>query len=383
MPVADSSRWRYVVTDMSGRATTGGGPVLNAAQKSFSYHLNAGKTAQITINIDNPRASFILGNDCLLKVYRKTRNTGVWQRLMVGDIIQADEGGQGDSGLITVVATDPWWRFQRRLIGMGTDSLGRGTGYTDGTAAATIDMSNLLMDIVSNMNNNFNTGISAGTIQLCGANSYLGPTFAQNAGDLIQQLCNTLGGPTFEIVPQEPTGTMPSTIIGTLNVWGVYGSARPNALFEYGTGKRNVATYDRILTKDGLCNKAYSPPQGFPSVPAAGDSMIVGQDTTSQNAIGLYEDTIQGDVTSTALRQVLANEYITVRKAARQQITFTPSVDNFLDFGVDYGVGDTITARAYVSGSYRFNGSARVYGIDFTVDDQDAETPALTLIPGG
>lgn len=384
MAIADQSRWRYVVTDLAGNTTSGGGPVLNTSGKQFSYHLNSGKTAQFTVNIDNPRANFMLTNDCLLKVYRKTRASGAWVRVMVGDIISADESGQGDSGLLTVVAADPWWRIQRRLLGMGIDSIGRGTGYTDGTVSSMIDYSNLMADILNNLNAAFNTGVSLGTVTLCGASSYLGPLYAQNAGEIWQQLCSMLGGPSFEIVPLEPTGgAMPNTVIGTMNIAAALGQSRPNTIFEYGTGKRNVATYDRVLSKDGLCNKAYSPPLGFPDVSAQGDSLVTGIDSTSINSIGLYEDLVQGDLTSIPLRQILANEYVTVRKYARQQITVTPTVDCPLDYTVDYNVGDIVPARAFVNGAYRFNGTARIYGVDIAVDDNDAETPALVLIPGG
>lgn len=378
----DQSRWRYVVTDMSGGTTAGGGPVLNTSQKQFSHSKNGGKTAQFTLNIDNPKASYILSNDCLLKVYRRTRLTGQWQRLMVGDIIHAEEDGQGDTGLVTVVAADPWWRFQRRIMGLGVDALGRGTGFTDGSATGLVDIGQILVDMINAQNAGFNTGVSVGTLQPS-TTGFIGPVYAQFVGDLFQQLCATLGGPDFEIVPLEPSGFMPNTIIGQMNVWAALGSSRPNTFFEYGTGRYNVATYSRILSKDGLCNEAISLPQGFPDLISAGDNIITAQDSGSMNSIGLYQDIVPSDVVSRPLRQELANEYITVRAHARQQITFTPTVDCPYDYGVDYNVGDTVQARAFVNGGYRYNGSVRIYGVDIAVDDNDAETPALTLIPPG
>lgn len=379
MGIADQSRWRFVLTDMSGGTAAGGGLLVNCTNKTFSYHLNAGKTAQLTMNIDNPKTNYLLSNDCLLKVYRKSL-TGTWKRMMVGDVIQVEEGGQGDTGIVTLVAADPWWRLQRRVVGMAIDSIGRGTGYSDGTAVSLVDNCQLIAHLLTNLNSVFNTGLSLGTVGTS-TSSYIGPVYAQNAGDLFQQICNTLGGPSFEIVPLEPSGLMPATIIGSLNVVAALGQSRPNAIFEYGTGKHNVGTYDRLLTKDGLCNQAYSPPQGFPSVTAHGDTMIIGQNTTSQNAIGLYQDVVQADLATTSLRQELADEYVIVRKQYRQQITIVPTANNPMDYLTDYFVGDTVTARAFVNGGYRFNGTVRIYGVDFSIDDNDLESPLLTLIP--
>lgn len=385
MAIADQSRWRFVITNLSGVSLGGGGPVVNASNKQWGYHLNGARTAQITIGIDHPKANFILNNDTLLKVYRKTKVSQTWQLLMVGDVIQAEEDSSGDTGQLIVSAADPFWRLQRRFIGLAIDSIGRGTGYTDGSAVSLKDFTTLAANVLADVNSAFNSGITLGTITNTGNTSYIGPVYAQNVGDILQQLANTLGGPVWVLQPLEPSGSMPSTVISQMNI-GPASSMnvnRPNAIFEYGTGKRNVSSYSRILSKDGLANTLYSTPQGFPSVTAQGDTMVIEQDSASQAAIGLYQDIVPTDLTSIPLRQQLCNEYLAVRKAARQQITFTPTVDCPLDYGVDYQVGDTVVARAYVSGQYRYNGTARIYGVDFTIDDNDAETPVLTLIPGG
>lgn len=378
MAVTDQSRWRYVMTDMSGNPK---GFAFNATGKQWGYHINAGRTAQFTINIDNPVANFILNNDSLMKVYRKTRTTNAWQLLMVGDTVQVEESAQGDVGLLTVVATDPWARLQARLIGMAMNSIGQGTGFTDGTVTSLVDLGQILADILAYLNSVAYTGIEMGSLT-GSTTSYIGPVYAQAVGDMFQQICNTLGGPNFEIVPVEPTGgAMPYTTIGVMNVTPTLGTYKPNTIFDYGTGKFNVQSYDRILSKDGLANMVYSPPQGFPSLSAAGDGMITASDSTSINALGMYEAIADTDVITPALRQELCNETLAIRKQARQQITFTPTVDCPYDYGVDYDVGDIVVSRAYVNGGYRYNGTTEIYGVDISVDDQDAESPTLTLIP--
>lgn len=383
MPVSDQSRWILQLTDMNGNTPSLAGPVLSASQKQYSHHLNAGKTMQFTVNIDNPAASFVLNNDALLKVYRRQRwaPTNV-QLLMVGDVIHAEESAQGDVGLLTVVAADPWWRWQRRLLGMAVDGIGRGIGWGLGNATTLFDYSFIADWLITSLNEYFYTGVDIGIVQNCGTSAYIGPVYAQNAGDMLQQICNVLGGPEFEIVPVEPSGLMPRTHIATVNILQRLGVSQHNTVFEYGAGSRNVATYDRLLSKDGQCNVAYSPPSGFPDVTANGDTMVFAADGVSAYQLGLYEDVAQGDMASIPLRQALCNEMVQVRSRARQQITFTPTVDCPLDYTANYNVGDTVTARAWVGGYPRYNGQVRVYGVDISVDDNDAETPALTLIPG-
>ena len=382
MALGDNSRWRFVVTDMSGGTSSPGcGAVLNTTGKQYSHHLNAGRTAQFTVDITNPVANYILTNRAMCKVYRKTKVSNTWQLLLVGDIISVDESGQGDMGLMTCVVADPFWRIQRRVLGTGTDALGRGTGYTDGSAGSTVDVSNLILHIIQTLQGTYNMGLIQGTVNLCGTTSYLGPLYMQNPGDIIQQLLAILGGPNMRINPLEPYNLMPNTIIGSVDIVPAIGTNRPNTFFEYGCGQRNVATYDRILTLDGLANSIISVPQGFPDVVASGDGVLYSSDSSSMSAIGLYQDIIQDDLTTQALRQLLASANLAVRKNARQQITFTPTVNCTLDYNVDYAVGDTVGARAFVSGTYRYNGTVRIYGVDISVDDNDTETPALTLIP--
>lgn len=383
MPVVDESRWRFVLTDMNGATNTGGGQIQNAQQKQFADNLNAAKTAQVTMDITNPLADFAMNHDCLIKVYRKDRLLN-WHLLMVGDMISAEEDGTGGDteGTITLQAADPWWRLQRRFLGTGVNANGSGQGFTIGTNAAPVDAGVVAQQILQTIINLYPIGFTIIHLETIGTNYYLGPIYITNAGDSLLQVCNITGGPEVEFVPQEPSGIMPNTQFAGAYIRVKQGSTRPNAVFEYGVGKHNIMTYSRVITKDGLCNIAYSPPQGFPSAPAAGDTMIWSQDTTSQNARGMYQDIVQSDVASIPLRQELCAEYITVRTAGRQQIQFQPRINCDLDYTVDYGVGDVVVARAYVNGEYRLNGSARMYGVAFAIDDMDNETITLTLIPG-
>lgn len=391
MAINDQSKWRFNITALDGSTPPGAGWVLNTAAKQFTYNINSGKSTQFIMNIDNPRANYVLSNDCLLKVYRRNR-LGNYDLLMVGDVISTEETGQGDIGVITVTATDPFWRLQHRAIGMGVDARGRGVGWSDGTYAAdgvtilkNVDMSQAIADLVQAAfwNAYAYTGIRIGTVQASTSNP-IGPIYATMIGDIIQQITTTLGGPDFEIVPVEPSGAWPNTTIGQLNVWPHLGSLTPTCIFDYGVGKHNVASYDRLVTKDGIANLIWSTPNGFPTSSAKGDSVLSATDNNSIMVRGQHEYILSGDnLASPALRQELANETLAVLSPGRQQITFVPIVDCPSDFMVDYRVGDIVTARANVNGQFRFSGTARIYGVTFQINENDQETPALTLIPGG
>jgi hypothetical protein len=226
--------------------------------------------------------------------------------------------------------------------------------------------------------------------------SSFGPSYAVYFGDVIQQSCATLDGPDFSIVPCEPLSvvTLDSAghgiQIGTLNFYSHLGAIDPNTatVFEYGIGQHNVQAYQRQKTKANIANNVLSLPQGYPSVSGAADipGLIIARDDASIAALTEFDYILEGEnIVDRTLRTALAKETLAVTKQAQQQITFTPSVDCNLEFGTDYSVGDLVQARAYnkETNTLRYNGLSRVYGVNITVDDKDAETTALTLIPGG
>lgn len=381
MAIIDESRWRFVLTDMNGATNTGGGLIINSQQKQFNDNLNNAKTAQCTLDITHPLADFAINADCLMKVYRKDR-LGSWHLLINGDVMSQEEDGTGGDyeGSITIGCADPWWRVQHRFLGTATNVDGSGVGYTEGTNAAPIDAATVCQNILQTLIDLYPIGFTIAEVDATGTLTYIGPIYITNAGDTLSQVVNSTGGPEIEFVPNEPSGVMPNTQIATAHIRVHQGQLRPNAAFEYGTGLYNVAQYSRIRAKTGQCNIAYSPPQGFPSAPAAGDNMLF-TEGTNLATVGMYQDIVQSDVASIPLRQELCNEYVTVRQGAQQQLSITPAPNCDLDYTVDYICGDVVTARAWINGEVRFNGTTRIFGVGFTVDENDVETPTLTLIP--
>lgn len=365
---------------MNGRAQ---GEIQKASNRTFSDPLNSMRQAGLSIRVDNPLADYIMENDALLKVYRKPKRGGSYTLLLVGDIIQAEESGDGNMSTINVLAADPFWRLMKRLIGLAVNANGQGTGLQGGSVTQEADLSAMLalfLGALNGTNAASHTGVNPGVITPS-INTVLGPLYATFIGQMIQDSCNTLGGPDFQINPLEPSGTMPNTIIATMDFLTRRGATR-NVTFEYGTGKRNVQTYDRLKSKQNVANWVGALPQGWPTSIANGDRLVYSFDLGSIETISQLDDIAGADVASIPLRQALTDEHVAVRKDMQQQITFSPKINCSYEYPTDYSTGDIVTARAWANGSYRYNGQARVYGVSVTIDDNDGETVALTLIPG-
>lgn len=390
MPIQDRSRWIFDCCALDGSHPPGSGQILNTGSKEFSYMINSARTCTFTMPVDNPRADWMYTNDHLIKVYRRNRYGSVGLQ-MVGDTVSMEEIAQNDQSAITVIAADPFFRLQKRALGVTTDSSGRGVpiqfGYgLDGVTLVPVDPS-IGLQLILNYINGFNdTGINIGAYcTSISGNTSVGPMYNVYFGDLIQQTCAILGGPDFSIDPQEPSGTWPHTKIATLNFSSHLGSLNPQtpAVFEYGMGKHNVMAYDRLVTKEYIANVVVSLPSGFPSVAAAGDAEVIIPDDVSIGSIGEFDYVVDGqNLIGTGIRTALCEETLQTTAQAQQQLTFTPAVNCNLEYGTDYFVGDIVTARAYDkgSGSLRYNGTVRIYGVDITVDENDAESPTLTLI---
>jgi hypothetical protein len=373
------SNWRYVVTDMAGGVI---GEIQNAKNRTYSDPLNSMRQAGLTVDVDNPLAPYLTENDCLLKVYRKPKRGGNYQRLFVGDVIQAEEKGDGNTEVVDVLAADPFWRVIKRLIpaSLNVNSHGQGIGYTAGAPGGLINLGQICKDMLGTLGT---TGLTLGTVEGGIADSMVGPLYATFAGQMMQDACATLGGPDFYIDPDEPSGAMPNTVFGTINFVVKRGATNPNIVFEYGTGKRNVVSYSRMLTKQNSANTVIGLPQGWPTSITKADHIVSSTDAGSISARGQLDDLAGADVVSVDLRQKLCDEHVAVRKTRQQQITFVPKNNCPIEYGPDFMTGDVVTARAYARKSWRYNGTARIYGTAITIDDNDNEVVTLTLIPGG
>lgn len=374
--------FRFVVTNTAGTAL---GELRNASNRRVGLGINRNPTAAATIRLDNPLADTLLNGASRLKVYETGSPFSTPIMHFHGDVASAEEVGVGDGGPGSLAFTfaGPMTRLAERLIGKDA------TGYTSGTALAPRDRSLLVADVLAAANAVAYTGVTLGTVTNVGSTSFLAYSPYKVAGEAITELVNTLDGPDYEVVAVEPVADSGGVRIALLNVKGAVGQARPAAVFEYGTGRRNVVNYRRQVSY-GILNAGYI----LPSSANPAGTVVAASDATSIATYGRREGLVAGDLAVDLLRQRLVDEHVRVRKQPRQIITFEPTRDDparpgrVPRFGVDYFLGDAVPFRAVartqnaagaIVDTTRVNASLRVYGIDWSIDELGAATPTLTL----
>lgn len=374
--------FRYVLTNPAGVAL---GELQNVKAGRVGHAFNGRPfTAQATVRLDNPLADVILSGDALLKVYEGT------MLRFVGSLDTFEEVGGGDVGVgsIATVWADAWWVLARRAIGKSA------TGYTDGTAAAQKDKSTLVANVLNAANNDGHTGLELGTVTLCGVNGYAAFAPYKDAASAIGELgVGQSNGPEVITRPSEPASVTGGTRTAYLDVLPAVGQARPVAVFEYGTGRKNVATYRRAGSNSGRAQRVYA----LPSSSEVGAVATVATDLAAVAAgAPTLDAVIAPAVTVPAMRQTIADEHLRLRKVTRFLITFEPVPDDpdrpgrVPRFGTaaevqagtaDYSLGDLVTFRAVepATGAVRVNAQLRVYAGEWATD-RDPAALALTLI---
>jgi len=443
LPDMGYSRYKYVITDPLGNVQ---GEVMNCAQKTLTQILDNMCTATFTVYNNNPMIDYILANDCLCKVYRQPVDRRFAYRLMLtGDVVVDEEDTDTDTGTMTFSVSDGLNRLIYRLIGKEYNAnTNHGTGFSTGTAANPKDIADTIGAMLSEVNSDTTLGHTGVTLGIRGPNTpsvWMEPVYFTAFTDQIALYTNTVAGVDFLLEPQEPyslaqypphpgtnpyqPGGPPSTLppqlivkgqsvadtcIAKMNIYapmgnfqqtvgppGTYSKGRPYPVFEYGTGKHNVQSYQRLRSRASPINMWWNLPDGFPDSNSNQDPIIhtqldvvTGNGTIEQQIFrrGGYEQVDTGDLGpgATKLRQQLANSEAITTANPQQQITFTPVINCDEDWTIDYFLGDVCTVRAYVkeanngAGAWRFNGTMRIYGISATVDENDLEQIALTTI---
>lgn len=233
------------------------------------------------------------------------------------------------------------------------------------------------------------TGIVAGTAAAFTGDIFAGgPWYYKPFMELVQEAGLTVGGFDFWQAPLDPvtnSGNSGTLTVGSASgAWGTArsykGQTRSTVIFEYGTGKHNVSEYRFTLSGDGLINTAYALPPGFPSGGAGTVSNADSTGTTRQRA---REEVVSSDLQTKEARQQLVDANVSIRQRYKRIFSFTPQVEDGSRtprFGVDYEIGDWITARVQDYNSLSIDTTVRVYGADVEVDSQGFVRTTLTLV---
>jgi hypothetical protein len=104
---------------------------------------------------------------------------------------------------------------------------------------------------------------------------------------------------------------------------------------------------------------------------------------------GLYEDVATAQLFNGALRQSLVDSHVQLRQRPRRVITFQPqdydpsNPGSTPRFGIDYGLGDVVRARAEDEWGVWFDAYFRVYGWTSKPTAEGLETGDLLLVADG
>lgn len=360
-----------VLTDLQGVVK---GEVTGASQLKISLRLKGIPSVSLEVPLWHSRAADMLAGDCLLKVYRRDASTN--RLIFNGPILSAEENGDPLKQSVAVTAVGPFWRLTKRIIGTTK------AGIQFGTEAVPRDLARIARDVIVAVNGAGYTGIQPNAdVDDAGiANGSTGQLWLKNAAELIGELAAALNSFDWRVDPTEPTSVGQAwPQIGTFFTAPLIGAQKPNVIFEYGTPRANVGSYNRAVSRDEILNQALVSVQGWPDATAR--DIVTRNDSTSQTARGLFQEVVpDAGIFDDTMRQKIGDEHLLYRAKPKTIIKFTPSVNALPQPFVHYDVGDWVRARADVRGSTRFDAFFRVWGLTLSVDDGGNESVDLNLV---
>jgi hypothetical protein len=344
---------RFVVADLNGTAL--GEP--QAYERTLGVELSGAATAGFRIRADDPLWEQIAAGETMLKVYDSTGDL-----CMYGPVISDEETAEGQGAKVRVTATDLFFRLTRRFV--GKDTTGVGTTYTG------VDSGTIAYNVLAAVNADEPTGITAGTADVFVARTVT--HLWKRASDAINELGAIAG--SYEWKLRYIDGSPPTVL---LDLDARFGTDKTSSLFlEYGKGTlANVRTYARARSIDQLATDVW--------VQGTGQAATVyASDAAARLSYRRHEDVVSyGDITVTPLLDALAAAHVAIRRYPRRIVSLTPFAKTAPRYGVDWNLGDTLTARVVVNNTVRVSGAVRVWGASITVTENGEEVPTLKLVP--
>jgi hypothetical protein len=381
--------WQFILTDLYGNVH---GEVTQASARKVTLpHLRV-PSCSFTIPVWHDLAELVLDTDCLVKAYRYDEHTDTRVLAFHGPVVSAEENTEEGAKSIAVTCAGPFWRLTKRII--PSSKLKSGTQY--GAEGALIDLGTIANTVLSDVNGHRFTGIVAGDHEDT-TDAWAGKWHLKNAAEAIAELGAGLNSFEYRVRPTEPVSyANPDSWprIGLFDTLAIIGEDRPNAIFEYGVPRSNMASYKRTVSRETLLTRAIISVSGWPDsieklnlgtplAPVIVDryNLIERSDADQISDRGLFEEVVNdAGVYDDGLRQNIADFHLGIRKNPKQIITFKPVTNARPAPLVDYNVGDFVRARAIVNGSLRFDAQFRIWGVTFDVDQNGNESVEIELI---
>lgn len=379
--------WQFVLTNNQGIVE---GEAVNASARKVVLPHQRVPSATFTLPMHDHLAEFVMDYDALLKVYRTDPVTGTRTLVFNGPVVSAEENAEETAKSVAVTASGPFWRLSKRIIPASKVQ----TGAQYGNVADLVDLGEIAHMVLDDVNTQEFSGIGLGT-QADSTDAWVGKWFLKNAAEAIVELSAGLNSFEWRVRPTETTDIGEAwPQLGLFDVAPIIGQSRPDAIFEYGSGQANVASYRRTVSREAMLTNGLMTPSGWPdsvekwdhdsnpaTAPVDKYHMVEFEDGTARIDRGRFEEVLPDPgILDDDLRADLIGFHVAIRKQPRQIIVFKPAINARPSPLTDYEVGDTIRARAVVNGNLRFDANFRIWGITFDVDQNGNENVELELV---
>lgn len=366
--------WTFVLTKLDGTPIA---EVKDGYERKFTANLSKPATASFNVRKDNALMPYLFEDESkLLQVYND-KTIHMWGPV-ISTQLQAQEGQPAS---VAVQAADVGWRLSRRLAGKSE----KGTTYT------AKDKSIAAGEIVTAVDADSPIGIEAVSV-VCGSTGTYTAGPYKEALACINDLAHGVDGFDWIIMPSSSPLIYPGRI-GTFYSQAVIGKEKPNQVFEFGTGRRNMRSISFLRDISTEVNQAYHVSDGGVEVtPENATPVVTAKDAASITARGLFEEVVElSGVLNTTMRTKWVEENVSVRKDPRRVLAMTSDIDDGTGrvptFATSepvsgnvnaYELGDIVPVRAVVEDTVLFNGNARIYSVQ--VELNDAGTAKITPI---
>lgn len=344
------------------------GEIRDATGRQLIVGLSRPSSATFHIRDDNPLMLNLFAEDTLLEVLR-TSDAGI-KRVFWGHVLSSQFATEGDNQAgVTVSAADPSWRLSKRLTT---------ASYTN------TDKAEIARQIINSLNGGtYKTGIKATVATKCGTSANYNSGEYREVLQVIDELSHTTSGFDWRILPEG--AEWEGTHIGEWWAEAIIGEGRPNCVFEYGIGRKNMAemTFHRDLTT--MLNYGVMPEAetGFFGEAKA----FVKEDVPSEEEHGRWAGTVDvHGLENKILKEAWLADNILFRKQPQRIVTMTPDREETVHTGrvpvfeEDYDIGDVVIARAVTHNVQLFAGSVRVHAATINIDEMGNSVVIPTLV---
>lgn len=360
--------WRLVLCDLNGVALS----VLTsiARGRQLSLRLNRPSSLVFTVPSDDPKVATVHTDGMplledkvrVVKAFRKELGADGRYHYVIrftGYVWQLQDDGDADGAHTQVTCYDPLQLLSKRLC---RDSLGVIKHSAFATDAAQI--AKALVDRTISYAGP--CGIVTDGVFETSPSRTVDYAYQQIAAALTD-LTNAVTGFDLVFTPLDRS----DGILVRMNCYARAGSTKPDAVFNWGVGRRNVARVSRLKDGETLANSII----GLGATQSGDDQLVSAQVDTASVATYLRHEDVDAisEITHQDYLDALISEELSFRKQPRETVAIVPQAGLAPVPWDDFYLGDTITVNAAKRLRGGFTGQQRVYGIDLGIRDDQGE----------